>query len=491
MLSKKNKDLRSFTDGVVGKYVKKDTPAVVPIINVWTADKLNTKKAAKEQAKEKNKQQNQSKGKQQQSSDVRLQEPVIQAPKESNPLYQNLGAIQQYERQQQQQFYSQQPINSHALIVSNPQQVLHHQLVGHPHIILHPHLAGPSQPLPNHLEHVQQQSLHRVVNQSAPSVYMASHYQEAFNPALGVNPNQSLNHSNGNTVLNCYHGGSDASLESVSNNRSNIPQRSIPHAYLSNSYANLSELEAGRNRIEFPPKSRSCEDLPLPAGWSVDETVNGKRLYYIDHNTKTTHWSHPLAKEGLPTGWERVESTDYGVYYVNHITRQAQYEHPCAPVYYAANMKRPPTSSPAINHSPGYLPLYQSIPNAESAPEFRLMIPNGDQRLDQPHHTDFKTHNVLVPGSPYHLQDIPEWLQIYSQAPSGLDSKLRWELFRLPELDCFDLMLKRLLRHELERVVMSYEVLRLAILHEIESRKKPNPEVLKRMALAQNFETKV
>lgn len=58
------------------------------------------------------------------------------------------------------------------------------------------------------------------------------------------------------------------------------------------------------------------------------------------------------------------------------------------------------------------------------------------------------------------LTDIPEWLQIYSQAPSGLDSKLRWELFRLPELDCFDSMLKRLFRHELERVVMSYEVLR-------------------------------
>jgi hypothetical protein len=50
---------------------------------------------------------------------------------------------------------------------------------------------------------------------------------------------------------------------------------------------------------------------------------------------------------------------------------------------------------------------------------------------------------------------------VYSQAPTELDSKLRWELFRLPELDCFDAMLKRLFRHELERVVMSYEVLRL------------------------------
>ncbi len=38
--------------------------------------------------------------------------------------------------------------------------------------------------------------------------------------------------------------------------------------------------------------------------------------YFIDHNTKTTHWSHPLEKEGLPTGWEKIESPDFGTYYV-------------------------------------------------------------------------------------------------------------------------------------------------------------------------------
>lgn len=59
----------------------------------------------------------------------------------------------------------------------------------------------------------------------------------------------------------------------------------------------------------------SMEDLPLPPGWSIDFTLRGRK-YYIDHNTKTTHWSHPLETEGLPTGWERVTSAEYGVYYV-------------------------------------------------------------------------------------------------------------------------------------------------------------------------------
>lgn len=76
--------------------------------------------------------------------------------------------------------------------------------------------------------------------------------------------------------------------------------------------------------------NHSSEDLPLPPGWSVDWTIRGRK-YYIDHNTNTTHWSHPLEREGLPPGWERVESAEFGVYYVDHINKRAQYKHPCAP----------------------------------------------------------------------------------------------------------------------------------------------------------------
>jgi len=47
----------------------------------------------------------------------------------------------------------------------------------------------------------------------------------------------------------------------------------------------------------------------------VDWTVRGRK-YYIDHITQTTHWSHPLEKESLPTGWHRIESKEFGVYYV-------------------------------------------------------------------------------------------------------------------------------------------------------------------------------
>jgi hypothetical protein len=58
-------------------------------------------------------------------------------------------------------------------------------------------------------------------------------------------------------------------------------------------------------------------ELPLPLGWSVGYTLRGRR-YYIDHNTMTTHWSHPLESEGLPTGWESIDSSEYGTYYVKY-----------------------------------------------------------------------------------------------------------------------------------------------------------------------------
>ena len=77
--------------------------------------------------------------------------------------------------------------------------------------------------------------------------------------------------------------------------------------------------------------------------------------------------------------------------------------------------------------------------------------------VSPPRHTHFHSHSVLVPANPYLNEEIPHWLYVYSRASVALDRKLRWELFRLPELDCFNAMLTRLYKQELEEVVMRYE----------------------------------
>lgn len=175
-------------------------------------------------------------------------------------------------------------------------------------------------------------------------------------------------------------------------------------------------------------------DSSLPMGWSVGFTKRGRK-YFIDHNTKTTHWSHPLEKEGLPTGWERIESPEFGVYYVNHICRQAQYEHPCASQYLC-----PTNPRPTINH-----------------------------QLQVPIHTHFHPPHVLVPPNPYIHEEIPIWLRVYFKASPTLDHHLKWPMFELHELECFEAMLNRLFRDELEELVMRYEAMRTTITMELES----------------------
>ena len=57
-----------------------------------------------------------------------------------------------------------------------------------------------------------------------------------------------------------------------------------------------------------------------------------------------------------------------------------------------------------------------------------------------------------------------------SQASSYLDHKLKWDLFRLPELECFDTMLNKLFRDELIELVKRYEGVRFRMSQELTSR---------------------
>ena len=89
-----------------------------------------------------------------------------------------------------------------------------------------------------------------------------------------------------------------------------------------------------------------------------------------------------------------------------------------------------------------------------------------------PRHTEFHAPpQVLVPANPYLYEEIPYWLQFYFRAAPEHDHKLKWELFRLPELDCYDNVLKRLYKQELETIVMNYEAYRSAMAREMERRR--------------------
>ncbi|XP_062317218.1 NEDD4-like E3 ubiquitin-protein ligase WWP2 isoform X2 [Osmerus eperlanus] len=62
----------------------------------------------------------------------------------------------------------------------------------------------------------------------------------------------------------------------------------------------------------------------LPAGWEQRVLPHG-RLYYVDHNTKTTTWERPL-----PPGWEKRVDQRGRFYYVDHNTRTTTWQRPTA-----------------------------------------------------------------------------------------------------------------------------------------------------------------
>ena len=83
--------------------------------------------------------------------------------------------------------------------------------------------------------------------------------------------------------------------------------------------------------VEGTPEDRGPDGRgPLPANWEIATTHEGQ-VYFIDHNTDTTHWEDPRqqkledteasALEQLPYGWERVDDPRFGVYYIDHVNR--------------------------------------------------------------------------------------------------------------------------------------------------------------------------
>nr|XP_057932336.1 NEDD4-like E3 ubiquitin-protein ligase WWP2 isoform X2 [Doryrhamphus excisus] len=81
--------------------------------------------------------------------------------------------------------------------------------------------------------------------------------------------------------------------------------------------ATFSPEQAGNSSAENHSES-------LPAGWEQRVLPHG-RVYYVDHNTKTTTWERPL-----PPGWEKRLDQRGRFYYVDHNTRTTTWQRPTA-----------------------------------------------------------------------------------------------------------------------------------------------------------------
>ncbi|XP_075981805.1 E3 ubiquitin-protein ligase Nedd4 isoform X2 [Anticarsia gemmatalis] len=122
--------------------------------------------------------------------------------------------------------------------------------------------------------------------------------------------------------------------------------------------------------------STQSQNLPnsdgLPPGWSMQKAPNG-RIFFIDHNQKTTTWIDPrtgcasslptssAAAGGveadelgaLPEGWEERVHTDGRIFFIDHNTRTTQWEDP--------RLSNPQIAGPAVPYSRDYKRKYEYL----------------------------------------------------------------------------------------------------------------------------------
>ncbi|GLD58434.1 E3 ubiquitin-protein ligase NEDD4 isoform X1 [Lates japonicus] len=114
-----------------------------------------------------------------------------------------------------------------------------------------------------------------------------------------------------------------------------------------------------------PSPEATYESGFLPAGWEVRSAPNG-RPFFIDHNTKTTTWEDPRLKipvhmrrrpsldptdlGPLPPGWEERIHSDGRIFYIDHNTRTTQWDDP--------RLQNSAITGPAVPYSRDYKQKY-------------------------------------------------------------------------------------------------------------------------------------
>ncbi|KPJ04128.1 E3 ubiquitin-protein ligase Nedd-4 [Papilio xuthus] len=136
------------------------------------------------------------------------------------------------------------------------------------------------------------------------------------------------------------------------------------------------ETDASTESTRSSSASSQSQNLPnsdgLPPGWSMQRAPNG-RIFFIDHNQKTTTWIDPRtgcasslptaagsssAAEAdelgaLPEGWEERVHTDGRIFFIDHNTRTTQWEDP--------RLSNPQIAGPAVPYSRDYKRKYEYL----------------------------------------------------------------------------------------------------------------------------------
>jgi len=130
-----------------------------------------------------------------------------------------------------------------------------------------------------------------------------------------------------------------------------------PAATPSASSVHAPSISVPQPHVQNPSRSSGVYvDVPLPAGWEERRTPEG-RPYFIDHHTRLTTWIDPRTVQAapsaisastsananmgpLPSGWEMRLTSTGRVYFVDHNTRTTTWDDPRLPSNLDSNAPR-------------------------------------------------------------------------------------------------------------------------------------------------------
>ncbi|CRL06760.1 CLUMA_CG019490, isoform A [Clunio marinus] len=168
---------------------------------------------------------------------------------------------------------------------------------------------------------------------------------------------------------NTSYTGDDVDHSETSSMSSN--HRSNASVTPSSSQSRQNSLESPINRQQSSTQQQ-LSDAGLPAGWSMQVAPNG-RIFFIDHAEKTTSWVDPRtgcaspmpnaqssAEERheddlgpLPEGWEERVHSDGRIFFIDHNTRTTQWEDP--------RLSNPNIAGQAVPYSRDYKQKYEYL----------------------------------------------------------------------------------------------------------------------------------
>eukprot|EP00053_Salpingoeca_punica_P016777 m.159588 g.159588 ORF g.159588 m.159588 type:complete len:1052 (+) comp17043_c0_seq1:343-3498(+) len=149
---------------------------------------------------------------------------------------------------------------------------------------------------------------------------------------------------------------------------------------------------------------------PLPAGWEMRMTAEG-RTYYVNHISRTTQWEDP--RRPLPPGWEIRYDSNGRQYFVDHNTRTTTFNDPRLPLGASGAGEMQPMYQRDFKHKIYWLRQSHCLPIAGQT---KMMVSRADLFA-----SSFNAVSSIKPDSSGFCTDLKKRLFISFAGESGLD----------------------------------------------------------------------